>query len=408
MKTKRIAFISTIAAGNWGGSEELWSQAAARLKLNGHEVFVNVKYAGHASQKLKAIQTMGCQIEMRAFRNVLHRSVMRLFPGQFAPVDQNPRRFEWLDRIHPDLVVLSEASPFTLTAWMKACADRSIPYVALIHGVSETSWPSGDVTGYVQNYENAVATCFVSRAARSWVEKQLAHEISTACVVFNPFNASFDTTPTWPQEKDEVRIACVGSLNLRMKGQDMLLDILARDKWRHRPVKLSLFGDGPDKELLHRMKNKHQLENVEFPGYVSDIATMWSNHHALVMSSRSEGLPMSLVEAMLCHRMAIVTNVAGCAEFIVDGVNGFVAPAPAVQLIEETMERAWNARFRWREMGEAAGRHIRKVVPADPAARFAEQLLGLKEWNSNIHDVNNGSPRLMNIPIGPVARCASK
>ena len=55
---------------------------------------------------------------------------------------------------------------------------------------------------------------------------------------------------------------------------------------------------------------------------------IWAEHHALVLPSRFEGMPLVVVEAMLCGRPCIVTDVGGNAELIRDGINGFLAKAP--------------------------------------------------------------------------------
>ena len=83
------------------------------------------------------------------------------------------------------------------------------------------------------------------------------------------------------------------------------------------------------------------------------------------------------MEAMLCHRFAIVTAVGGNAELVEEGVSGFVAEAPSVATLGAAMERAWVRRAEWRELGLAAGRRVRALVPSDPAADFANRLLGL-------------------------------
>ena len=96
-----------------------------------------------------------------------------------------------------------------------------------------------------------------------------------------------------------------------------------------------------------------------------------------MLPSRFEGLPLSLVEAMLCARPAVATNVAGNTEVIEDGETGFVAAAPTAGHLDEAMERAWRHRGDWRSMGVEAARRIRRLVPPDPAGEFVEELLTL-------------------------------
>jgi glycosyltransferase involved in cell wall biosynthesis len=90
-------------------------------------------------------------------------------------------------------------------------------------------------------------------------------------------------------------------------------------------------------------------------------------------------MPLSLVEALMCGRPALVTDVAGHAELITDGENGFVAEAASVRHIDEALQRAWAQRENWRTMGQTAAQRIRQQAPADPVADFARQLIQLAQ-----------------------------
>ena len=81
---------------------------------------------------------------------------------------------------------------------------------------------------------------------------------------------------------------------------------------------------------------------------------------------------------MLCGRTAIVTNVGGNAEVVDDHVTGFLAAAPTEADFDEALEKAWERRDEWRAMGSLAASRIRELVPADPAAEFACQLLEIE------------------------------
>ena len=74
-------------------------------------------------------------------------------------------------------------------------------------------------------------------------------------------------------------------------------------------------------------------------------------NHLLVLPSRAEGTPLALVEAMLCGRPAVITDVGGNAEWIADGRTGFVAEAASARSFGATLERAWLARADWQKMG---------------------------------------------------------
>jgi glycosyltransferase involved in cell wall biosynthesis len=129
---------------------------------------------------------------------------------------------------------------------------------------------------------------------------------------------------------------------------------------------------------LKDMKNAHGLNNLFIhEEAVADIESIWARHHALILPSRREGLPLVLVEAMLCARTAIVTDVGGNAEIVKDNVTGFVAAAASKTSIDEALERAWQRRSEWEGIGRLAAQKIREFVTSDPAGAFVQELMPL-------------------------------
>jgi glycosyltransferase involved in cell wall biosynthesis len=226
-----------------------------------------------------------------------------------------------------------------------------------------------------QAYQAAKRVFCVSRHNLDLLENQLGVSLPRAEVVWNPFNVPTDPPPPWPSEESCLRMACVARLEPTAKGQDVLLKVLSQDQWRKRPVEINFYGSGPCEQSLRSLVNRLELKNVHFRGQVADVAAIWKENHILVLPSRAEGLPLALVEAMWCGRPAIVTNSGGNAEVCIDGETGFVAAAPAVSLLAETMEQAWERRHEWQSMGQAARAHAAKVIPRDPINKFCQQLL---------------------------------
>jgi glycosyltransferase involved in cell wall biosynthesis len=161
------------------------------------------------------------------------------------------------------------------------------------------------------------------------------------------------------------------------KAQDVLFEVLALPHWRERKVRVSLIGEGHHERILRRMAEQLKLSNIDFEGQQTNIEEVWSKHHTLVLPSRFEGMPLVLVEAMLCGRPCIVTDVGGNRELVRDGVNGFVAKAATVELVDEAMNRAWERRNEFREMGCIAAKDVREWVSPDPAEDLVRELEGL-------------------------------
>lgn len=359
----------------WGGSEPLWSSAAEHLARWGNEVRVSVKDWGRSIRQVEHLRSVGCTILPRPDRYrippFLKRQVRRVFPP--PPYCEAHLRTAAAD---VDLIIVSQGDNKDGLEWLEAARKLGRKYVAIAQSAVVYWWPEDDRAERVaEAYENASASYFVSQATLDISRRQFGSGLSNAKVVRQPFNVPYDACPPWPSKLEEcLLLAHVGRLDVISKAQDVLLQVLALPRWRKRNVRLSLTGEGPHERGLRRMVEQMRLTSVEFTGPTNDVEGVWAKHHALVLPSRFEGMPLVVIEAMLCGRPCVVTDVGGNTELVQDGVNGFVAKAATVELFDEAMNRAWENRHRVREMGEKAARDVRKFVSRDPAEELARDL----------------------------------
>ncbi len=172
-----------------------------------------------------------------------------------------------------------------------------------------------------------------------------------------------------------IEIACVGRLWAGEKGQHLLLAALAEEPWRSRPYRLSFYGEGPDRKYLEELVEFYGLgKKVHFAGHTKDLGEIWRKSHLAVQPSFVEGAPQSLLEAMLCRRPCVATAVSGIPEWVEEGRTGFLAEAPTVHHLGLALERAWENRHRWREMGEAAREACLAKRDPDPAGTLLALL----------------------------------
>jgi len=163
------------------------------------------------------------------------------------------------------------------------------------------------------------------------------------------------------------------------------LQTLRLPQWRNRPLEVTLFGaDCGNGEQAQALIDLYGLKKqVKIGGFVDDMMQVWRQHHGLVLPSRYEGNALAMIEAMLCGRVPIVTNVGRVAALVDDNVCGFIAPAATIELLNETLERAWNHRHEWQQMGAAAAITIRQRHSLRPAEDFADAVLGVAARNSS-------------------------
>lgn len=107
----------------------------------------------------------------------------------------------------------------------------------------------------------------------------------------------------------------------------------------HLKWSLTVLGDGP---LLDYYKNKVKslglIERIEFLGFKPVLDYYYSSHDAVLLISNSEGLPLSLIEAMSYRKPILASAVGGVPELIVNGVNGYLIPPKDVVFLTACLE----------------------------------------------------------------------
>jgi glycosyltransferase involved in cell wall biosynthesis len=367
----KFAFISTMLGSPWGASEELWSQTAVKLSRAGHNVQASVPYWPRLSDKATMLTDHGISLE--TYPSYHAGRVRSLWDRSSLSYRRSYRR---LKQFNPDLVVISQGHISGGFDWAKVCREAAIPYLIMLHCNSETWWFSDQELGEaVASYTAARKLFCVSQHNLDLLRLQLGEPLENGEVVWNPNKVSSERIPDWPDDSRLWRLACVGRLDPAPKGQDLLVQILARPEWRERPIELNLFGEGPYEQSLRRLCRMLELNNVHFRGHVNDVGAIWEQNHLLVQPSRYEGVPITVMEAMFCGRPAVVTDMGRMAELCVDDETGFVAPAATVSSFGHALERAWERRNDWPKMGQAARARAESQVPKDPIGVFCKRLI---------------------------------
>ena len=378
--SRRIAFVSTIPA-DWGGSEELWSAAAKDLVNRGFEVDIYKDLRSQHHKKLLELVGLGSRLMTpNGYQLPVHRRAMnRILPFRFQS-----RALELLCRriveSKPELVIISQGWNWDGLPWAQACQKSGIPYALISQAANIRGWPcDADIDEVSNAHLASVGSFHVAKRVLGRTEEMIGQRIPQGEVVRNPYNLSSNEPVPWPSADGSLRLACVGRFEFKDKGQDVLIRALGAAKWRERDLRVSFYGAGINKTGMQRLIDFCGAKGCEIRGHTESIESIWKEHHGLVLPSREEGLPLVVVEAMLCGRPCIVTDVVGNAELLEEGKTGYICPAPSAQLLDETLERVWINRSSLREMGMAASQSVRVKVPRDPGAVFADRLVALMD-----------------------------
>ncbi|HVV03779.1 MAG TPA: glycosyltransferase family 4 protein [Puia sp.] len=366
----KIAVISMIREP-WGGSEELWFAMAKQAIAEGHTVM-------HMSFDFDTVHPR--LVELRDMGALLFRR-----PGYFPP-GLSPRAravrtlvnflkkklrnpFVPLFRHNPDVVVYNGTcySIATEQQMLQTMGNRPRLYIiGHLNAENDRGFSSAARDTILSVYDRAALVFFISLRSLATARRHLCRDIPNAALIRNPVNMP-DVTPLPFPSTGKVHWALVGNLIVAHKGQDILLAALADPRWMERDWILNIYGDGPDKEYLQMLTAWYQMQDkVIFHGKVSDIRQVWEHNQVLLMPSHMEGMPLAIVEAMLCGRPCMATDVGGAAEWIEDGVSGWLAPSAAVSSLDKALERVWQEKKHWASMGMHAHRKAMELY--DPAA----------------------------------------
>ena len=155
-----------------------------------------------------------------------------------------------------------------------------------------------------------------------------------------------------------VVVGSVGCLAAR-KDYGTLLDALARLRAQGLDPWLVLVGDGPERASLEERARELGLEDrVRFLGERPDVDRLLPAFDVFVLSSREEGIPNALLEAMAAGRPSVATAVGGNREVLEDGSTGWIVPPQSPEALAGALADALRRPDEARRRGDAARRSM--------------------------------------------------
>ncbi len=225
-----------------------------------------------------------------------------------------------------------------------------------------------------------------NNADRRWVEGGRA--LPDACVAAMP-GAGTDPSAfvPHPEPPGPIVVGVVSRL-VWSKGIDLAVDAVQKLRAEGLDVELRIAGaaDADNREHVTdtELARWRAAPGVRMLGRVHDINAFWASAHIACLPSRGgEGLPRTLLEAAACARPIVTSDAPGCADFVVHGQTGLVAPRNDVAALAEALRAlAQDAAARAR-MGQAGRARVAQgyteTHAADCAALVWRQLAAA--WN---------------------------
>ncbi len=141
-------------------------------------------------------------------------------------------------------------------------------------------------------------------------------------------------------QRDERMVVAMGRLSPE-KGFDLLIDAFARLAAPHADWRLAIAGEGPERDSLQRQIDERGLQQqVQLVGWVNDPERFLARSALFVMSSRYEGFPVALLEAMACGLPVVSFDCdSGPREIVRPDVDGVLVAAEDTAALAQAIER---------------------------------------------------------------------
>ena len=357
----------------WGGSEELWYRAAIEAAERGCHVCTITKKWDPTPDKIVELQSLN--VETQFFFNRKRTLVKRIL--KYLGLS-NGKDYVF-PKLNADFIILSQGGTFDIFYRKQIIDDivkSGIPYLI----ISQHNYENGGViddnirSSGLKFINNSNKFCFVSKRNLETAERQVAFKITNSALLSNPVNLNKIGIKKY-NESSKLLMACVARLDCNFKGQDILLQVLSDNKWKLRDYELKLYGSGSHERFLKELVSFYELEDkVFFMGHVNFIDQIWHQNQILILPSISEGTSLALMEAMLCGRTALATDVGDTGVYVIDKETGFLVNSPSYSCLNQALDDLWDNKHKLESLGIKAFEHALKITDLKPEKTLIDFL----------------------------------
>jgi len=222
-------------------------------------------------------------------------------------------------------------------------------------------------------YQRSACLVLQTRDARSFFSSSIQ---KNSRIIPNPILVPEYSGSTLKSGTSSKTLVAMGRLR-EQKGFDLLLKAFAPLYNKFPDWMLEIWGEGEQKKYLEDLRDELGLrERVRFPGLSKEHYKTISAADIFILSSRYEGFPNVLGEAMACGLPVVSFDCpSGPSEMIQDGVNGLLVPAENILQLSSSLERLMTSVELRRSLGKQA-RKITEIYSLDKIVQSWEELIG--------------------------------
>jgi len=180
----------------------------------------------------------------------------------------------------------------------------------------------------------------------------------------------------------KIKLLFIGRLE-EIKGVDILLKALGKVKDKLPKFELRIVGEGSQKKGLEKLMHRLDLcKQVKFLGRKigQKLTEEYQEADLFVLPSRSEGQPLTLLEAWAAGLPVLATSVGDNPRMVIEGKNGFLVKAGNVGSLSRGLLKAFKKRKQWKKIGQRGYNLVGKKYTWD---KTAEKIY--KVYKNHVH-----------------------
>lgn len=232
----------------------------------------------------------------------------------------------------PDLVVAFRTDIVRVA--VKIAKRMGIPVIGSVRG-NPKEFTRRQMEKYTKNFNKCDVIVFQTENAMKCFNNTIQKK---GIVIPNPSIPRLKTIEPFIGERKKIIMTC-GRL-AEEKQFDILIKAFDKVYHRYPDYRLHIYGDGPEKDYLKKLINDYGLyEAVFLMGHYDDVFANAYNNAIFVLSSRTEGMPNALIEAMSIGIPSISTDCepGGPRILMADGLRGLLVPVGDINALSDAI-----------------------------------------------------------------------
>ncbi len=172
---------------------------------------------------------------------------------------------------------------------------------------------------------------------------------------------------------------------VEVKGYDILIDIWNIVSKKYPDWILEIYGDGQERENLQNKIDALKLkEKIILKGFVKNVKKAYLESSIYILTSRSEGMPMVLLEAMSCGLPVVsFDSPTGPKDIIKDGEDGFLIKFGDIEKMAERIEELISNEEKRKQFGINARKNIQRFSPEKIMNRWKNLFEEVNKYSEN-------------------------